>query len=74
VTLNAPILRYAAVPDLLAEHVIGFAESPEYRLESDYSPFPGIVFSALARYLARMKREADRRPELAVLPTEVVNG
>jgi hypothetical protein len=64
-TINAPVLRYAEVPHLLAEHVVGFADSPEYRQERDYAPFPGIVFAALARYLSRMHRETDRRPELA---------
>lgn len=63
--LNAPVLRYSAVPDLLAEHVVGFADSPEYLRERDYSPFPGIVLSSLAEYLIRMKRGTDRRPELA---------
>ena len=64
-SLNAPVLHYEAVPDLLAEYVIGFKESPEYRQEHDYAPFPGIALAALARYLTRMKREPDRRPELA---------
>jgi hypothetical protein len=64
-TLNTPSVRYADIPDVLAAEVVGFSGSPEFAQEADWSPFPGIVLAALARYLHRMKVEGDRGPELA---------
>jgi len=58
---------YGDFPRLLLTDIPGFEQSPEFGLIAEHSDLPGVVVSAVGRYLVRLEQEGRQAAERSVV-------